>query len=297
MTDGARHDPAYDVAVDPEAANNPHSAAIRFVGSGQRVLEVGCWSGHVTKHLVARGNRVVGVEVNPEAAELAKAHAERVHVADLDRTSLSSLEDGPFDVIVLGDVLEHLRDPSATLADAATLLAPDGRFVISVPNIAHIDARMMLLQGEWQYQRDGLLDATHLRWFTHRSLQELLAGVGYVATQVERVCTPFGSSNLAFDRDAVAPDLIRFASADPEAYTLQFVVEARRTGSDVLGAPDPVDWPVVGGGEGWAQRLTDLERERDALQAEVDAWRNSKLVRYTRPARSLYARLRRRAKN
>jgi SAM-dependent methyltransferase len=297
MTDGVRHDPAYDVAVDPEAANNPHSAAIRLVGSGQRVLEVGCWSGHVTKHLVARGNRVVGVEVNPEAAELAKAHAERVHVADLDRTSLSSLEDGPFDVIVLGDVLEHLRDPSTTLADAATLLAPDGRFVISVPNIAHIDARMMLLQGEWQYQRDGLLDATHLRWFTHRSLRDLLATVGFVATQVERVRTPFGSSNLTFDRDAVAPDLIRFASADPEAYTLQFVVEARRTGSDVLGAPDPVDWPVVGGSDGSAQRLTDLERERDALQAEVDAWRNSKLVRYTRPARSLYARLRRGGRN
>jgi SAM-dependent methyltransferase len=295
MTDGARHDPAYDVAVDPEAANNPHSAAIRLVGSGQRVLEVGCWSGHVTKHLAARGNHVVGVEVNPEAAELAKAHAERVHVADLDRTSLSSLEDGPFDVIVLGDVLEHLRDPSATLADAATLLTPDGRFVISVPNIAHIDARMMLLQGEWQYQRDGLLDATHLRWFTHRSLRDLLATVGFVATEVERVRTPFGSSNLTFDRDAVAPDLIRFAAADPEAYTLQFVVEARRAGSDVLGSPDPIDWPVVGGNDGSAQRVTDLERERDALQAEVDAWRNSKLVRYTQPARALYARLRRRS--
>jgi SAM-dependent methyltransferase len=282
----------YDVPVDPEAPNNPHSAAIRLVGHGQKVLEVGCWSGHVTRHLVARGNRVVGVEIDPTAAELARAYAERVHVADLDRTALSSLEDGPFDVIVLGDVLEHLRDPSATLADAATLLAPDGRFVISVPNIAHIDARMMLLQGEWEYERDGLLDASHLRWFTHRSLRELLAQAGFVATQVERVRTPFGSSNLMFDRDAVSPDLIRFASADPEAYTLQFVVEARRAGNDVLGSPDPIAWPVAGEADAAAQRIADLERERDALQAEVEAWRGSKLVRYTRPARSLYARLR-----
>jgi SAM-dependent methyltransferase len=284
----------YHVAVDPDAENNAHSAAIRFVGSGQRVLEVGCWSGHVTEHLVAGGNEVVGVEVDAAAAQLAEAHAERVHVADIERTPLSALESGPFDVVMFGDVLEHLHDPTAALADAAGLLAPDGRFVISVPNVAHIDARMMLLQGNWDYQGDGLLDRTHLRWFTRRSLRELLADVGLVATRVERIRTPFGSSNLVFDRDAVSPALIQFASADPEAYTLQFVVEARRAGEDQLGETPPVEWPAIGSGEASARgRIAELEQERDNLQAEVDAWRNSKLVRSTRPLRSVYARARR----
>ena len=281
----------YDVPVDPEALNNPHSAAIRFVGTGHRVLEVGCWSGHVTRHLVDRGNRVVGVEIDPTAARLAEDVADRVHVVDVDATPLSALEDGPFDVIVLGDVLEHLRDPGAVLADAVTLLTPDGRLVISVPNVAHVDARMMLLQGEWEYQPDGLLDRTHLRWFTRRSLRELLAGAGFVATRVERVTTPFGATNLAFDRDAVPAAFLRYTQADPESSTLQFVVEACRTGEDTLADGESPEWPDIGdAGSGAALRVAELEAERDALAAEVAAWRNSKLVRAAGPMRAVYAR-------
>jgi 2-polyprenyl-3-methyl-5-hydroxy-6-metoxy-1,4-benzoquinol methylase len=289
---GARHD--YTVAVDPEAVNNPHSAAIRMVGTGNRVLEVGCSAGHVTRHLVARGNTVVGVEPDAEAAKLAEAFAERVHVADIDRTPLSQLERGPFDVIVLGDVLEHLRDPGLALDDAATLLTPGGRFVISVPNVAHIDVRMMLLGGGWTYKDDGLLDRTHLRWFTQQSLRDLLAEAGFVATAVERVCTPFGSSNLDFDRAAVPRALIDYVTADPEANTLQYVVEARREGTDVLAASAVVEWPPVGVDDSAARhRIVELERERDALEAEVTAWRNSKLVRAASPLRRAYALARR----
>jgi SAM-dependent methyltransferase len=284
--------PDYHVAVDPDAVNNPHSAAIRFVGSGHRVLEVGCWSGHVTQHLVARGNTVVGVELDPDAARLAERYADRVHVADIDRVPLSALEDGPFDVIVLGDVLEHLRDPAAALADAARLLAPDGRFVISIPNVSHIDARMMLMQGRWDYHPDGLLDRTHLRWFTRESLRQLLAGAGFVANRVERVSVPFGATNLTFDREAIGPDLIRYASAEPEATTLQFVVDASRSGHDALAPEAPITWPHDDA-EAYRRRVAELEVERDALAAEVAAWHNSKLVRAAAPLRNMYARLRR----
>jgi 2-polyprenyl-3-methyl-5-hydroxy-6-metoxy-1,4-benzoquinol methylase len=279
----------YSVVVDPSATNNPHSAAIRFVGEGHKVLEVGCWSGHVTQHLVARGNTVVGVELDPGAASEAEAFAQRVHVADIELVPLSALERGPFDVIVLGDVLEHLRDPAAALADATTLLTPDGRLVISVPHVAHIDVRMMLLQGQWTYLDDGLLDRTHLRWFTRESLRQLLAGAGFVATSVERIVVPFGATNLVFDRAAVPRDVIELALADPEATTLQFVVEARRTGDDLLAPGEPVAWPPLGD----VQRLNELQAERDALAAEVDAWRGSKLVRAAAPFRAIYGRLRR----
>jgi 2-polyprenyl-3-methyl-5-hydroxy-6-metoxy-1,4-benzoquinol methylase len=287
---GARQD--YTVSVDPDATNNPHSAAIRFVGSGNRVLEVGCSAGHVTRHLVAGGNTVVGVELDPDAAKRAEEFAERVHVADIDRTPLSRLEPGPFDVIVLGDVLEHLRDPAAALTDAAALLSDDGRFVISVPNVAHIDVRMMLMQGGWAYQDDGLLDRTHLRWFTQDSLRELLAGAGFVATAVERVRTPFGSSNLEFDRAAVPRALIDYAMADPDANTLQYVVEARRHGTDALAAERVTTWPAVDSPAA-IERIAELEAERDALQREVAAWRNSRLVRAVAPLRRVYAAARR----
>lgn len=290
--------PEYDVAVDPAAENNPHSAQLRLVGRGHRVLEVGCWSGYVTEHLVAAGNTVVGVELDAEAAEHARRFAERVHVADVDVTPLSRLDRGPFDVVLFGDVLEHLRDPLGTLVDAATLLGPGGRFVISVPHVAHIDARMMLLQGNWEYQDDGLLDRTHLRWFTRASLRRMLADAGFVATSIERVRTPFGSSTLPFVRDAVPHALLAYAAADDEVYTLQFVVEARRRDDtdlpDVLDAGRPRAWPPLDGTAELARRVGELERERDALQAEVDAWRNSTLARVAAPLRRVYARARRR---
>lgn len=288
--------PEYDVAVDPAAENNPHSAQLRLVGGGHRVLEVGCWSGYVTEHLVAAGNTVVGVELDAEAAEHARRFAERVHVADIDVTPLSRLDRGPFDVILLGDVLEHLRDPLAVLRDAATLLGPGGRFVISVPHVAHVDVRMMLLQGNWEYQDDGLLDRTHLRWFTREGLRGMLGDAGFVATAIERVRTPFGSSTLPFDRDAVPHALLAYAATDDEVYTLQFVVEARRRDDtdlpDVLDGTLPGAWPSLDGTADLAHRIGELERERDALQAEVDAWRNSKLARVAAPLRRIYARIR-----
>lgn len=291
----------YRVSVDPSADNNPHSYAIRFVGSGQRVLEVGCSVGHVTEHLVAAGNTVVGVEIDPDAAEQARRFAERVHVLDLDVTPLSTVEPDRFDVILLGDVLEHLREPLDVLRDVASLLEPDGRLVVSVPHVGHIDVRLMLLQGRWVYQPDGLLDRTHLRWFTRESLRDLLRDAGFVATAVERVRFGPWSSGLPIDPAGVTPELVAYIETDLEAHTFQFVVDARRQGDDVLADQPTVSWPqLVSGAEMDELRayLVDLRRHDEglqqhvaALQAELDAWRNSRLARWSAAPRSLWGRL------
>lgn len=278
----------YDVAVDPDASNNPHSAAIRFVGSGHRVLEVGCAGGHVTRHLVERGNEVVGIELDPDAAESARRFAAEVHVADIDLVPVSSLVDGPFDVALLGDVLEHLRSPVDALRDVVSVLGPEGRLVVSLPNVAHIDVRAMLLLGEWHYQDVGVLDRTHLRWFTRESVRELLAEVGFVATAVERVRVPYTGSKLPVRTDVIAPDIKRLIDADPEAETFQWVVSAERSGDDVLAAADDIAWPdLAGERRQLEERIVALEEERDALANEVDAWRRSRLVRWSAPLRRL----------
>jgi SAM-dependent methyltransferase len=261
-----------------------------MVGGDQRVLEVGCWSGHVTEHLVAAGNRVVGVELDPSAAQAARRWAERVHVVDLDVTALSTLEHDRFDVILLGDVLEHFRDPSAVLADLVSLLEPDGRLVVSVPHVGHIDVRLHLLEGRWEYQHDGLLDRTHLRWFTRAGLRDLLAGAGFVAIDLDPVVQELGASLLPLTPGIHGADVIRFVRSDPDALVYQFVVQAVRTGreggrSDVL-APVDVEWPDLDAES--AARHEELV----ALRNEVDAWRRSRVVRYTRPIRSLTTRLR-----
>ena len=284
----------YHAPVDPDAPNNPHSNALRLVGGNHRVLEVGCWSGHVTEHLAAAGNSVVGVELDPDAAELARRFAERVHVVDLDTTTLSDVEDATFDVILLGDVLEHFRDPAAVLDDLVTLLEPDGRLVVSVPHVAHIDVRLHLLEGRWDYQHDGLLDRTHLRWFTRAGLRELLAGAGFVAVTADPVVHELGASRLPLTEGLHGSAVRRFVEADPDAKVYQFVVEAVRADrvgdrDDAL-APIDVDWPDLDAE--LAAHDAAREEELTALRNEVDAWRRSRLVRWTDPIRRALAAVR-----
>lgn len=295
----------YRESVDPTAPNNPHSFALAMIGSGHRVLEVGCAVGHVTRALVAAGNQVVGVEIDPVAAAEAESIAERVHVADLDRVRLVEIESGTFDVVLLGDVLEHLRDPLRTLTDAVSLLAPAGRVVISVPNVAHIDVRLMLLEGRWDYQGTGLLDATHLRWFTKASLRRLLHDAGLAAVRLDRVRIGRYGSDIDLDPTIRRDDVLGYIEADPEAYTFQYVVEAVRVGDaggvDALAAGGDHDRPrldhvnevrrLAGENHQLGTQVVELSAERDRLAAEVDAWQRSRVVRWTRPVRSLSARV------
>lgn len=280
----------YHAHVDPDAPNNPHSIALRLVGRDQRVLEVGCWSGHVTEHLAAAGNMVVGVELDPTAAELAMRWADRVHVLDLDVERLSDVEHDRFDAIVLGDVLEHFRDPTAVLADLVTMLDPGGRLVISVPHVGHIDVRLHLLEGRWEYQQDGLLDRTHLRWFTRASLRDLLASAGFVAVQLDPVIQERGASQLPMTPGLGGADIDRLIRADPDALIYQFVVEAVRADqvdgrADVL-EPVSADWPDLD-----AERSA-RDEELVALRNAVEAWNRSRLVRATQPLRRIRTALR-----
>mgnify|MGYP001286663313 CR=1 FL=1 len=113
----------YDVPIDRNAPNNVHAMTLRLVGHNKRVLEFGCASGHMTRALASQGNVVVAIEIDPDAAALARTVAERVIVGDLETMDLMA-ELGPdtFDVLTFGDVLEHLRDPQQVLARARKLL-------------------------------------------------------------------------------------------------------------------------------------------------------------------------------
>jgi len=293
----------YRVPVDPAATNNPHSYALQLTGGGHRVLEVGCSVGHVTEHLVAAGNTVVGVELDPDAAAQASKWATNVHILDLDVDRVSTAESGRFDVIMLGDVIEHLRDPLSALGDLVTLLEDDGRLIVSVPNVSHIDIRLMLLEGTWEYQHDGLLDETHLRWFTNDSLRRLLGQLGFTTQRAERVRQGVGASGLPITLGLHSPDVIRFIESDPEAHTYQFVVEAVRSASgmvDAFASTSPA-WPDLRHER--AQLEAELEAARSdsarlsehnlALQTELDAWQHSKLARLSAPLRSVWGRINR----
>ncbi|AZI58524.1 methyltransferase domain-containing protein [Nakamurella antarctica] len=217
----------YDISVDLGNEGTSHRFMVELVGSNKSVLDVGCATGYLAQTLNAFGNWVSGVEYDPEAAETARAHMKRVVVADLDNADLAVAMDGEkFDVVVFGDVLEHLRDPLPTLRQARQLLNPDGYIVISIPNVSHGDVRMSLLLGRFQYRNLGLLDTTHLRFFTRDTLQELLTDAGFIATEVRTTKAGLFTTELGVREDEIDPSVIEAIAKDHDATTYQFVLTA-----------------------------------------------------------------------
>jgi ubiquinone/menaquinone biosynthesis C-methylase UbiE len=170
----------YDFGVDPNALNTPQAKFIQMIGVKKRVLEVGCASGRFSAYLVRElGCEVVGIEINPEAARgEAAACCSEVIVGDVETDALDKVR-GKFDVITFGDVLEHLVAPDLVLARVRGLLDEGGYVLISVPNVAHYTLRLGLLRGNFNYTKYGLMDRTHLRFFTLRTARQMLADSGY----------------------------------------------------------------------------------------------------------------------
>jgi methionine biosynthesis protein MetW len=158
-----------------------HRLALAAVPDGARVLDVGCATGYLAAELTRRGCTVVGLEADPVAAAQAAAHCEAVVTGDVEapQPRAETAARGPFDVVLCADVLEHLRDPWEVLAWLRTLLAPGGRAVVSLPNIAHWTGRRELLRGRFPQADHGLFDRTHLRFFTRATGRDLADRAGF----------------------------------------------------------------------------------------------------------------------
>jgi methionine biosynthesis protein MetW len=152
---------------------------IEWVGTGKRVLEVGCSTGYMSQLMKERSCAVTGVEVDAEAARHAANYCEEVHVLDLNSPDwIARFSESKFEAVLLGDVLEHLVNPARILTQIRELLTPNGSVVISLPNVVHWETRLKILLGRFDYQSCGTLDHTHLRFFTLKTAQELIDSAG-----------------------------------------------------------------------------------------------------------------------
>jgi 2-polyprenyl-3-methyl-5-hydroxy-6-metoxy-1,4-benzoquinol methylase len=219
----------YEVTADPDDENSSHAFMFSMIGYNKSVLELGCSTGYFTKVLVERGCNVVGIELDPEAAAIAEKWADRVIVGNLDEGDVwSLLEDEAFDVIVMGDVLEHLRDPLTALRHAVRKVKPSGVVVTSLPNIAHGDVRIALMQGKFRYAKFGLLDRTHMRFFTLESARDLFTQAGLIVVDTKRVIVPLFLSELGVKRNEVSHKVLDELLEDPEVESYQFVMKSVR---------------------------------------------------------------------
>lgn len=165
-----------------ESRYSSHYYLERLGWSGQRILDIGCGEGFVAERLKALGNRVTGVDIldQPRCREAMEAYFRCDLTRDLP-SGLDPLPSAAFDKILLMDVLEHLPRAELLLQACRRLLAPDGEVFISVPNVANITVRLSLLVGRFEYTDRGILDRTHLRFYTRYTFRRLLVDNGYRA--------------------------------------------------------------------------------------------------------------------
>jgi 2-polyprenyl-3-methyl-5-hydroxy-6-metoxy-1,4-benzoquinol methylase len=226
----------YDYPFDPEAPNNTAASVYQFVrsGGGRSLLDVGSGPAIVSRVLAQVDGYDVHCLDNDESALAAAAeHGMGTSVVDLEADPWSQdLRGRAFDVVVLADVLEHMRDPGAVLRSLVDdgVVAEDGRLVVSVPNAAHESVLAELLVGDFAYSETGILDSTHVRWFTLTSLSRLLEENGFLVTRVARTRrtlehTPNGHRVTQLG-EGVRELLARLG---PDATTYQYVLECHRS--------------------------------------------------------------------
>ncbi|ESA33022.1 methyltransferase type 11 [Leptolyngbya sp. Heron Island J] len=211
---------------------NPAGSLAKIINLAKhkkRILDIGCADGSLGQYLKDFDCHITGVDISIDMLSIAKNYCDESHVIDLDNEDISNtLEDKVFDVIVCADVLEHLKNPSKILLQIKKLLKSDGFIIASIPNIAHGAIRLSLLQGKFEYQDLGILDNTHLRFFTRSSVIPLFESAGYTAQIVDVTKYPIFGGNLVplVKSQHFSNQLIEQIKASSDSEVLQFIVKA-----------------------------------------------------------------------
>ena len=217
--------------INLENPSNAHDFLILLTGINKKVLELGPASGYLSKILKDRDCHVTGIEIDPVLAEQAEQFLDKIIVGDIEELDLHKLLGSKrYDVILIGDVLEHLKNPKKVLEKLHDFLNDNGCLVCSIPNIAHGSIRLKLLNGEFRYKSTGLLDETHLHFFTLDSILSMFHSSGYSITELRRVTVDiFGGDGADLKPYIIPGELIQSILMDPEATVFQYVFRAITT--------------------------------------------------------------------
>ncbi|MFI8618133.1 methyltransferase domain-containing protein [Acidovorax sp. NPDC077693] len=254
-------------SIRPEERTSLSTLA-EMIPAGSKVLDLGCGSGALGQYLAETRSCVSdGVTWSEAEAAHARPHYRHVHVADLETADLPTLFAGErYDAIVCADVLEHLRHPESVLAAARNMLSAEGRLLISVPNASYSGLIAELLKGEFKYRKEGLLDETHLRFFTRRSLVRFMTEQRWAIDTLEVIERPIPESEFKVEFDDLPPSVARFILSGPDALSYQFVGAARPVESAEEAVVVQESFPA----EGKAHFSAELYLGRDGQYREAD---------------------------
>jgi O-antigen biosynthesis protein len=224
----------YLSVIDPSNKNNSHSLTIDFIadaafGESLDILDVGCSAGYLGEYLRTQGHYVVGIDITPEAITKAIEFLNEAHCMKVEDFFASNRE-RKFDVVIFGDVLEHVTNAEEVLRLTARALKINGRVVASIPNVSHLAVRAMLLEGRWEYADLGLLDRDHVRFFTKRTIQKLFSEAGFEVAEMRTTNLPVEDvdrlCNMQLNPFYVEA-VQKIAGKDPSATVFQYIAMAK----------------------------------------------------------------------
>ncbi len=214
----------------------PRTDILEFISSPPgRALEIGCSFGATGALIKQRfpGTYYAGVELDGFAAAIAARRLDRVIAGNVENIDLeqAGLAKESFDLVICADVLEHLYDPWKALYRLRDYLKPDGKLIAVIPNIQNMGIIMHILNGNWTYQDHGLLDATHIRFFTINEIEKLFHGTGYRITRCAKAPPQTAEADEIWPKDMVFGRLVLKDVSREEAgilHSLQFIVAAEK---------------------------------------------------------------------
>lgn len=215
---------AYDLHHDPRSSHQKIARYVRSLGAGP-VLDVGAATGQLGR-LFGRDLEVDAIEPDAVSAECARPFYRRVFGASVEAAELPAHH---YRVLICADILEHTVDPAAVLRKLAEASTSDARFVISVPNIAHIAARAIILTGHFPQHDRGIFDRSHLHFFTRETLLALVRDAGLRVERLGTTPVPLEAAHgiSGWLREPLMRLQVAAARVAPRAFAYQWLLVAR----------------------------------------------------------------------
>lgn len=263
-----------DRILNTEDKNNSLTQIFDWIKKDSAVFDVGCDEGYFAHLLKTEKNcKVWGLEVNPDAAKEARSVCEEVWENDLDWEDPFRGVNQKFDYIVFADVLEHTKYPARVLEKTKDILNDDGEVLISIPNIAHMSARLELLNGSFEYERTGIFDDTHLKYFTLNTFKNLIAIAGFEPKEISGVFRDVPEEEMKELLENVGLSITeefikKTKEFEMQAYQLLFRIKKSQTKSELKVEPNPFKPMTVAD-----DSVRYLRKRINELEVDIEAYR------------------------
>ncbi len=218
----------YSPKVNIEDENSTYVKALKEIENDRIVLDVGCATGEVGELLKEiKQSTLIGIDCSREHID--EANKKGVY-SDLYQIDLNKLNDeldkykNKVDYILMLDVLEHLYFPADVIKKLKSLLSPTGKFIVSVPNISHASIKLNLLLNNFRYTSYGLLDSTHIHFFTLNSLFYMITAGGFLVESFERIYVESSTVDQPVKFNKIPSSVLNFIKKDHESFAYQYFV-------------------------------------------------------------------------